>query len=173
MAYDIERGPEFSFEKKPLESRESDKAENLANLGRVTTYLTDANSPLNQALGAVSSQQVSRTLLESSAAQTRSVNSSTSIDHLGYAGGRSMSLQNTIREITALQRAVRDQIALINDFKKSNRDSIQLVQTELKGSAKGYDQMMLTALSQTEQSLQKSLTSLEQAASALDQVRAI
>lgn len=173
MAYDIERGPEFSFEKKPLESHENGRAENIANLGRVATYLTDVDSPLNQAVVTVSSPSASGTRPRASTVQVQPANSSPSIDYLGHAGGRSMSLQNTIREITALQRAVRDQIALINDFKKSNRDSIQLVQTELKGSAKGYDQMMLTALSQTEQSLQKSLTSLEQAASALDQVRAI
>jgi len=87
--------------------------------------------------------------------------------------GGSMSLQDTIAQITALQRAVQDQSRLINDFLRSNHDTMDLVRTELKGSTKGYDQTMLTALSQVESSLNSSLSSLQQASTALDRVRAI
>lgn len=84
-----------------------------------------------------------------------------------------MSLRDTIAQIAALQRAIQDQTRLINDFLKSNADTMQLVRTELKGSTKGYDQQMLTALTQTEASLRSSLTGLQQASGALDRVRAI
>ena len=84
-----------------------------------------------------------------------------------------MSLLDTIAQITALQRAIQDQTILINDFLKSNADTIQLVRTELTGSTRGYDQQMLTALTQTESSLRSSLSGLQQASTALDRVRAI
>lgn len=84
-----------------------------------------------------------------------------------------MSLQETIREVTLMQQQIKEQMALINDFMRDNRESIQMVQTELKGSTKGYDQMMLASLNETEQSLKKSLESLQRASSALDKVRAI
>ena len=87
--------------------------------------------------------------------------------------GGGVSLQDTIAQIAALQRAIQDQTRLINDFLKSNADTTQLVRTELKGSTKGYDQQMLTALTQTEASLKSSLTALQQASGALDRVRAI
>lgn len=87
--------------------------------------------------------------------------------------GGTMSLRDTIAQIAALQRAIQDQTRLINDFLKSNADTMQLVRTELKGSTKGYDQQMLTALTQTEASLRSSLTGLQQASGALDRVRAI
>ncbi|MDR1265314.1 MAG: hypothetical protein LBK42_07060 [Propionibacteriaceae bacterium] len=84
-----------------------------------------------------------------------------------------MSLQDTIAQVTALQRAVQDQSRLVSDFLRANRDTMDLVRAELRGSAKGYDQQMLTALAQTESSLNASLASLQQAATALDRVRAI
>ncbi len=84
-----------------------------------------------------------------------------------------MSLQETIAQVAALQRAIQDQTRLINDFMKSNADTMQLVRAELKGSAKGYDQQMLTALSQSEASLRSSLAALQQASGALDRVRSI
>ena len=87
--------------------------------------------------------------------------------------GGGMSLQDTIAQITTLQRAVQDQTRLVNDFLRANRDTIQLVRTELKGSTKGYDEQMLNALAQAESSLNTSLSSLQQASSALDRVRAI
>jgi len=89
-----------------------------------------------------------------------------------HTGGR-MSLQDTIAQIASLQRAIQDQTRLVNDFMKSNSDTMQLVRTELKGSTKGYDQMMLSALSQTESSLRASLSALQQASTALDRVKAI
>lgn len=87
--------------------------------------------------------------------------------------GGGMSLQETIAQVAALQRAIQDQTRLINDFMKSNADTMQLVRAELKGSAKGYDQQMLTALSQSEASLRSSLSALQQASGALDRVRSI
>jgi len=80
---------------------------------------------------------------------------------------------DTIAQITALQNAIKDQTRLINDFTRNNSDTIQLVQAELKGSVKGYDQSMLAALAQTESSLKASLASLQQASTALDRVRTI
>lgn len=87
--------------------------------------------------------------------------------------GGGVSLQETIAQVAALQRAIQDQTRMINDFMKSNTDTMQLVRAELKGSTKGYDQQMLTALSQSETSLRSSLTALQQASGALDRVRAI
>lgn len=88
-------------------------------------------------------------------------------------GGTGMSLQETIAQVTALQRALQDQRRVVDGFLKSNRDTIELVRTELRGSTKGYDEQMLGALSQAEQSLKASLAALERASSSLDRVRAI
>ncbi|MCL1838100.1 MAG: hypothetical protein FWG47_02130 [Propionibacteriaceae bacterium] len=87
--------------------------------------------------------------------------------------GGGMSLQDTIAQIASLQRAIQDQIRLINDFLKSNRDTMQIVRTELKGSTKGYDQRMINSLSQAESSLTSSLSSLQRASEALTKVSAI
>lgn len=87
--------------------------------------------------------------------------------------GAAMSLQDTIAQITTLQRAIQDQRRLVNDFLKSNRETMQLVRTELKGSTKGYDQKMIDSLAQAEKALTQSLSSLEQASEALARVRAI
>ena len=95
------------------------------------------------------------------------------LDNPQPIGGGVSSLQDFKAQIAALQRAIQDQIRLINDFQKSNADTMQLVRTWLKGSTKGYDQQMLTALTQTEASLKSSLTGLQQASGALDRVRAI
>lgn len=84
-----------------------------------------------------------------------------------------MSLQDTIAQVATLQRAVQEQSRLINDFMRSNHDTMDLVRTELKGSTKGYDQQMLNALTQTESALKASLSNLQQASTALDRVRAI
>ena len=84
-----------------------------------------------------------------------------------------MTLMETLRQITALQRAIQDQGNLVNDFLKSNNDTMQLVRTELTGSTKGYDQQMLTALTQVETALKNSLASLGQASDALARVQAI
>ncbi len=87
--------------------------------------------------------------------------------------GGGVSLRDTIAQISALQRAIQDQTTLINGFLTSNTDTMQLVRSELQGSVKGYDQQMVTALTQTEASLKASLTALRQASTALDRVRAI
>jgi hypothetical protein len=87
--------------------------------------------------------------------------------------GGTVSLQDTIAQVAVLERAIQDQSRLITEFLRSNKDTSQLVQTELKGSTKGYDQRMTDALSQAESSLNLSLSSLQQAATALSRVRAI
>lgn len=84
-----------------------------------------------------------------------------------------MSLQATIAQIAALQRAIQDQTSLINDFLKDSADTTQLVRTELTGSRKGYDQQMLAALTQSEASLRSSLAGLQRASAALDRVQLI
>lgn len=84
-----------------------------------------------------------------------------------------MTLVQTLQQVTALHRDVSDQVRLINDFKKANKDNINLVVTELKGSTKGYDQLMVASLTRAENALDKSLAALEQAANALQRVRAI
>jgi len=84
-----------------------------------------------------------------------------------------MSLQETLAQIAALQRTIENQQRLINDFIRENRERIQLVRTELHGSTKGYDQRMLSELTQTETSLNNSLASLQRAGTALSRVRSI
>lgn len=84
-----------------------------------------------------------------------------------------MSLVQTLQQVTALHHDVSDQVRLINDFKKANKDNINLVLTELKGSTKGYDQVMVASLNRAESALDKSLAALDQAANALQRVRAI
>lgn len=84
-----------------------------------------------------------------------------------------MSLQDTIAQIAVLQRAIHDQTRLINDFMRSNAETMQLVRAELKGSTKGYDQQMLTALAQSEASLRSSLSGLQRASAALERVQLI
>lgn len=84
-----------------------------------------------------------------------------------------MSLVQLLQQITALRRDVENQIQLINDFKRSNGDNIALVRTELKGSTRGHDTAMLAALEQTENSLVKSLSALQQSVAALQRVETI
>lgn len=84
-----------------------------------------------------------------------------------------MSLQDTIGQIASLQRAIQDQKRLIDDFLKENRNTMRLVRTELVGSTKGYDRMMLTSLAEVEKSLTSSLSGLQRASEALARVRAI
>lgn len=84
-----------------------------------------------------------------------------------------MSLMDTIREIQTLRRSIDDQMRMMNTFLSSNRDSMQLVRAELKGSQRGYDQMMLTALQQAEASLTKAVAALSSASEALQRVEQI
>jgi hypothetical protein len=87
--------------------------------------------------------------------------------------GGKMSLQEVIHQVSSLQQSIKDQIVLINEFLKSNSQTIELVRTQLQGSTRGYDQQMLSALTQTESTLQHSRSKLEQASTALDRVRMI
>lgn len=85
-----------------------------------------------------------------------------------------MSLvQQIISEVTMLQRQVQDQMRLIEEFKRQNKDSISMVRTQLSGSTKGYDTMMTGALDRTEKALDKSTAALHRAEAALRRVSAI
>jgi hypothetical protein len=84
-----------------------------------------------------------------------------------------MALMDTLREIIALHKEVDDQARLVDDFLRANKDTMQFVRAELRGSTKGYDQRMVSALTQTETSLTKSITALRQASDALSRVRTI
>lgn len=78
-----------------------------------------------------------------------------------------MTLQDTIRTINALRKAVREQQQVITEFRRMNSEQMRLVSTQLQGSSKGYDQRMLSALSATETALNASLASLRRAEDAL------
>ncbi|MDR0847591.1 MAG: hypothetical protein LBN10_00875 [Propionibacteriaceae bacterium] len=106
-----------------------------------------------------------------STSDVKAAHSGLATPHTREGGG--MSLQDTIAQIASLQRAIQDQTRLINDFQRSNQETMQMVRTELKGSTKGYDQQMVNALSQAESSLRSSLSALQQASAALDRVKAI
>ena len=82
-------------------------------------------------------------------------------------------IQQIISEVSALQRQVQDQMRLIEDFKRTNRDNMSLVRTQLHGSSKGHDTMMVAALDRAETSLNKSTAALQQAETALRRVSAI
>lgn len=84
-----------------------------------------------------------------------------------------MSLMDTIREINGLRRSIEDQTRLMNDFLRDNKNNMQSVRSELHGSSRGYDQMMLTALQQAETSLTKSIGALNRASEALLRVEQI
>lgn len=84
-----------------------------------------------------------------------------------------MSLMETIAQIGSLQRSINDQISLIDDFLRSNRDSIQLVQSALSGSSRGWDRQMLMSLERAETGLKNSRSGLVQASAALDVVQMI
>lgn len=84
-----------------------------------------------------------------------------------------MSLMQTIQEIVALQREIQQQLQLIESFQRSNRDQMATVRTELQGSTKAYDQLMLQALDRAEDALRKSSAALQQASAALVRVQTI
>lgn len=84
-----------------------------------------------------------------------------------------MSLRQTIQEIGALNRQITDQLRIIDDFLKQNRDHMALVRNELQGTKKAYDQLMLQSLDGAEKALNRSTAALLQASEALVRVQAI
>lgn len=84
-----------------------------------------------------------------------------------------MSLRETIQEIAALDRAIKDQVGYIDSFRRSNRDNTTLVNSELTGSNRGHDAAMLTALRQADQSLIKAEGALKRASDALQRVQTL
>ena len=146
---------ERTHETKPVEASEPDSGV-MSEMGGLAVAMASASDPGPSVGGSTTSRSHSIGSLAAS---------------LGRGGG--VSLQDTIAQVAALQQSVKDQIRMINDFLSSNADTMQLVHAELKGSTKGYDQQMVASLSQVESSLKASLTSLDQASTALDRVRAI
>ena len=124
------------------------------------TRIAEARAFVDQAYASSSLQQVSvfTTMPQPSSHPTK---------------GSSMSLMDILRQVGTLERAIKDQGILVNDFLRSNQDTMQLVRAELKGSTKGYDQQMLSALSQVESSLKNSLNSLQRATDALQRVQSV
>lgn len=84
-----------------------------------------------------------------------------------------MSLMQTIQEVRALERQIKDQLRLIDDFLKSNRDHVTLVRTHLQGGQKAWDQRMIHSLDRAETTLNRSQAELQQASDALMRVQAI
>jgi hypothetical protein len=84
-----------------------------------------------------------------------------------------MSLMETLQEVTALRRQVDDQLRVVEGFRRSNREHVLLVRTELRGSRKSYDQQMLQALDAAETALARSAAALTQASEALSRVQSI
>lgn len=84
-----------------------------------------------------------------------------------------MSVMQILQEVRELHRAVQEQLNLIEDFRRTNKDNISLVRAELQGSTKGHDSLMLGSLDQVESSLSKSSAALQQAEKALLRVQAV
>ena len=84
-----------------------------------------------------------------------------------------MSLSQIIAEVRVLDRAVADQVNVLESFTRTNRDSIQLVNAFLRGSSKGHDRRMLEALDQAEKKLAEAKAQLQRANSALQRVQMI
>ncbi|MGB4918600.1 MAG: hypothetical protein WBO89_12890 [Propionicimonas sp.] len=79
----------------------------------------------------------------------------------------------TIQEVAALERQIKDQLRLIDEFRKHNRDHITLVRSGIKGSRKAWDERMLQTLDRAETALNRSQAALQQASDALIRVQAI
>lgn len=84
-----------------------------------------------------------------------------------------MALMQTIAEVTQLKREIDDQIALIDAYKKANRDNMALVRAELRGSRRSFDRIMLDSLNRSDAALDKALVELQRASEALSRVALI
>lgn len=81
-----------------------------------------------------------------------------------------MSLMDVIKTVTAIQRQIEEQQALLDGFSRSNRDNMDTVRSWLTGSAQGRDQSMLAALEQAERSLETAQGALDRAKDASQHV---
>ena len=81
-----------------------------------------------------------------------------------------MSLMDVIKTVTAIQRQIEEQQALLDGFSRSNRDTMDTVRSWLTGSAQGRDQSMLAALEQAERSLETAQGALGRARDASQHV---
>ncbi len=84
-----------------------------------------------------------------------------------------MSLRELLRETTRLKRDIDDQISLIDTFLQENNGAMDLVQSEISGGSKGYDQRMCADLIATRQSLTNAQHTLLAASDALHRVTQI
>ena len=84
-----------------------------------------------------------------------------------------MTLMQTIAEVTKLRREIDEQIRLIEDYKHANRYNHDLVQTELRGSQRNFDRIMLNSLDRSDRALDNALAQLRNASDALGKVSSI
>jgi len=84
-----------------------------------------------------------------------------------------MSLRQTIGQVAAIERAIQGQIQLIADFRRSNQDNMNLVTTELEGSQKSYDRILVSRLHRVDDALSHSAEALKRASDALGRVQSI
>jgi hypothetical protein len=84
-----------------------------------------------------------------------------------------MSLMDTLREIKTLDDAVKDQIMYIDEFERTNRNNVGLVEEHLSGGTAGHDQTMKATLQAVDNGLTRARTELQRAADALQRVQAI
>jgi len=79
----------------------------------------------------------------------------------------------TLREIKALDDAVKNQIQTIDAFARTNRSNIALVEASLVGGVRGHDAKLRATLHSVDDGLTRARGELERAADALRRVQAI
>jgi len=84
-----------------------------------------------------------------------------------------MSLMDTLNEIRVLDRAIADQLRYIDEFERTNREHLSLVQAELSGGAAGHDDTMKTTIQTVDNGLARARGELERAAEALRRIQTI
>ncbi|MBM6941553.1 hypothetical protein [Collinsella intestinalis] len=84
-----------------------------------------------------------------------------------------MSLMQTITEVTKLRREIQDEVRQIEEYRRANRYSYNLVQSELAGSQRSFDRIMLASIERSEKSLDRALAQLRRADEALNRVASI
>ncbi len=84
-----------------------------------------------------------------------------------------MSLKELLMETARLKRDIDEQLTLIQAFMNENNGAMDLVQSEISGGSKGYDQQMCADLVATRQSLSNAQQTLLGASNALHRVTQI
>ncbi len=84
-----------------------------------------------------------------------------------------MSLRELLMETTRIKKDVDEQITRIDAFLKTNSGAMDLVQSEISGGSKGYDQRMRDDLAATEKALKNAQETLQRASDSLLKVSQI